>query len=238
MIHRTRVSITKNRSNIKAFFPACSSSLSTFHHPATSCQREIWSCVIKEFAAWRYVMSTVTSRNGARPADNGRPFISFLDVPHRKKTSRGLYRASRVSPFPRAKWHLRERLFDVESRSILIPFSLLSFPRRKYRRCGGVKEHLRGKHIRSFTVFIDGERNSRSRRIDIDSHFSWIGKRRLQNGWMLFIYSCRNRRFILRLDKKIKNLILIIFRSLRFLFSVFCGFAWFMILRNIHSKRK
>lgn len=60
----------------------------------------------------------------------------------------------------------------------------------------------------------------------IDSHFSWIGKRRLQNGWMLFIYSCRNRRFILRLDKKIKNLILIIFRSLRFLFSVlsvFCG---------------
>lgn len=24
----------------------------------------------------------------------------------------------------------------------------------------------------------------------IDSHFSWIGKRRLQNGWMLFIYSC------------------------------------------------
>lgn len=35
-----------------------------------------------------------------------------------------------------------------------------------------------------------------------------------------------NRRFILRLDKKIKNLILIIFRSLRFLFSVlsvFCG---------------
>lgn len=167
MIHRTRVSITKNRSNIKAFFPACSSSLSTFHHPATSCQREIWSCVIKEFAAWRYVMSTVTSRNGARPADNGRPFISFLDVPHRKKTSRGLYRASRVSPFPRAKWHLRERLFDVESRSILIPFSLLSFPRRKYRRCGGVKEHLRGKYIRSFTVFIDGERNSRSRRIDI-----------------------------------------------------------------------
>lgn len=69
LIHRTRVSITKNRSNIKAFFPACSSSLSTFHHPATSCQREIWSCVIKEFAAWRYVMSTVTSRNGARPAD-------------------------------------------------------------------------------------------------------------------------------------------------------------------------
>lgn len=47
-----------------------------------------------------------------------------------------------------------------------------------------------------------------------------------------------NRRFILRLDKKIKNLILIIFRSLRFLFSVFCGFAWFMILRNIHSKWK
>lgn len=101
MIHRTRVSITKNRSNIKAFFPACSSSLSTFHHRTTSCQREIWSCVIKEFAAWRYVMSTVTSRNGARPPDNGRPFISFLDVPHRKKTSRGLYRASRVSPFPR-----------------------------------------------------------------------------------------------------------------------------------------
>lgn len=64
---------------------------------------------------------------------------------------------------------------------------------------------------------------------------------REETKWLDVIYILLlegNRRFILRLDKKIKNLILIIFRSLRFLFSVFCGFAWFMILRNIHSKRK
>lgn len=52
---------------------------------------------------------------------------------------------------------------------------------------------------------------------------------REETKWLDVIYILLlegNRRFILRLDKKIKNLILIIFRSLRFLFSVlsvFCG---------------
>lgn len=66
-----------------------------------------------------------------------------------------------------SSWEAIRRGKSIHSCSFFSPLFRISFPRRKYRRCGGVKEHLRGKHIRSFTVFIDGERNSRSRRIDI-----------------------------------------------------------------------
>lgn len=168
LIHGTRVSITKNRTNIKAFFfppvhPAYLLSIIRQHLASAKSGRALLKSLPRGDTSCQ--LSRPETEYVHRTTD-GPLSVSWTSTSQaQENVSRTLSSFARFSVFT-AKWHLRERLFDVESCPFLFFLSLslfrISFPWRKYRRWAGVKEHLCRKHIRSFTVFIDGERNSRS----------------------------------------------------------------------------
>lgn len=158
-------------------------------------------------------MSTVTSRNGARPPDNGRPFITFLDIASARKRLADFIELRAFLRFHGEVTSSREAI-RRRSRPFLFSLSLsLSYlfsmkeiskmiwrkgtpMKRRYSKYHGARRWRKKFKVwgsiswNRFTFFMDQEDT-------------------LGNGWVLFILLLGNRRFILRLDKKIKNLIFV-----------------------------
>lgn len=193
-------------------------------------------------------MSTVTSRNGARPPDNGRPFISFLDV-HIASARKRLADFIELRAFLRfhgevtSSWEaIRRRKLSILILSLSLSFSYL-FSMKEISKMSRRKRASMQKTYSKFYGIHWWRKKFKVWRIDtVESIHIFLGSERLRNGWMLFIILLGNRRFILRLDKKIKNLIFVNNFPFPPSYSRFYLFLraglWFMILYNIHSKRK
>lgn len=128
-------------------------------------------------------MSAVRSRNGARPPDNQRPFISFLDVQIAQENVHGLYRACAfctVSP----KGLREATLRATDSHSFAFWF-LLAWSKEISSKAKETQRARMKERIWSFIAFIVRKGNSKSLREDrcpgIDSRFSSPGRRLAQS---------------------------------------------------------